>query len=44
VIAGSDRYWLIGCQRKQMVLDTVSLTVISTVESQFSAIVSEGDL
>ena len=32
------------CIRKQMVLDTVSLTVETTVESQFSTTVSEGDL
>jgi hypothetical protein len=35
---------LVGCQQKRMVLDTVSLTVETTVESQFSAMVSEGDL
>jgi hypothetical protein len=33
-----------GRTRKQMVLDTVSLTVETTVERQFSTTVSEGDL
>jgi hypothetical protein len=32
------------CAQKQMVLDTVGLTVETTVESQFSTTVSEGDL
>ena len=40
----SGRHRFAGCQRKQMVLDTVSLTVETTVPSQFPAAVSEGDL
>jgi hypothetical protein len=39
-----DSHWLADCQQKQMVLDTVSLTVETTVPSQFPAMVSEGDL
>jgi len=33
-----------GCQRKQMVLDTVGGALETTVTSQLSATVSEGDL
>jgi len=32
------------CRRKQMVLDTVGATAKTTVPSQFSAMVGEGDL
>jgi len=32
-----------GCQQKQMVLDTVGQCVETTVDSQFSTTVSEGD-
>jgi hypothetical protein len=39
----SDRHWLVGCQRKWMVLDTVGGTVETTVESQPSAGGNKGD-
>jgi hypothetical protein len=38
------RHGSIGCQRKRMVPDTVGTTPETTVESQFPATVSEGDL
>jgi hypothetical protein len=38
-----DSHGSAGCQRKQMVLDTASMTVKTTVESQLSMVGNEGD-
>jgi hypothetical protein len=38
-----DSHGFAGCQRNQMVLDTASMTMETTVGSQLSTTVSEGD-